>query len=347
MKKLYPLLFLAAWLLASCSNHEKDIVSISGVIKGLGNDTLYIYGTDRLYNRLDTLTVKEDIISTQLEIDTLISAWLRFSDGTEIPIYMNKGEKIEINGSATCLDSLYIKGNTANEKLSLFRQKIERDTTLTAQALEDSAKVFIQNNLTSPASLYVLDKYLVQKTSPDFPEIKKLIEGMTGELKEYLYVENLLRQIETAEKTEPGKMAPYFQLPSSEGKDLKRTDFKDKYLLLHFWASWDEKSKESNQMLRKIYKDKKKHKDFEILGISLDTDKDLWKEAIENDTLTWKQACDCKGWNSDIIEQFNIRALPTNILLTPTGKIEGRNLTQEQLEERLKEIVKEKKQTKK
>lgn len=347
MKKLYPLLFLAAWLLASCSNHEKDIVSISGVIKGLGNDTLYIYGTDRLYNRLDTLTVKEDKISTQLEIDTLISAWLRFSDGTEIPIYMNKGEKIEINGSATCLDSLYIKGNTANEKLSLFHQKIERDTTLTAQALEDSAKVFIQNNLTSPASLYVLDKYLVQKTSPDFPEIKKLIEGMTGELKEYLYVENLLRQIETAEKTEPGKMAPYFQLPSSEGKDLKRTDFKDKYLLLHFWASWDEKSKESNQMLRKIYKDKKKHKDFEILGISLDTDKDLWKEAIENDTLTWKQTCDCKGWNSDIIEQFNIRALPTNILLTPTGKIEGRNLTQEQLEERLKEIVKEKKQTKK
>lgn len=80
---------------------------------------------------------------------------------------------------------------------------------------------------------------------------------MTGELKEYLYVENLLRQIETAEKAEPGKMAPYFQLPSSEGKDLKRTDFKDKYLLLHFWASWDEKSKESNQMLRKIYKDKK------------------------------------------------------------------------------------------
>ena len=76
MKKLYPLLFLAAWLLASCSNHEKDIVSISGVIKGLGNDTLYIYGTDRLYNRLDTLTVKEDKISTQLEIDTLISAWL-------------------------------------------------------------------------------------------------------------------------------------------------------------------------------------------------------------------------------------------------------------------------------
>lgn len=95
MKKLYPLLFLAAWLLAACSNHEKDIVSISGIIKGLGNDTLYIYGTDRLYNRLDTLTVKEDKISTQLEIDTLISAWLRFSDGTEIPIYMNKGEKLK------------------------------------------------------------------------------------------------------------------------------------------------------------------------------------------------------------------------------------------------------------
>lgn len=347
MKKLYPLLFLATWLLAACSNHEKNFVNISGVIKGLGNDTLYLYGTDRLYNRLDTLTVKADKLSAQLEIDTLVSAWLRFSDGTEIPIYMDKGEKIEINGSADCLDSLDIKGNTANEKLTLFRQMMERDTTLTTQALEDSAKVFIQNNLTSPASLYVLDKYLVQKPSPNFPEIKKLIEGMTGELKEYLYVENLLKQIETAEKVEQGKTAPYFQVPDSEGKNLKRSDFKDKYLLLHFWASWDEKSQESNRMLRKIYKDKKNRKDFEILGISLDTDKTLWKEAIENDTLTWKQACDCKGWNSDIIEQFDIRTLPTNILLTPAGKIERRNLTQEQLEEKLKEIAKEKNQTKK
>ena len=347
MKKRYPLLFLAAWLLTACSNHEKNFVSISGVIKGLGNDTLYVYGTDRLYNRLDTLTVKDDKFSTTLEIDTLISAWLQFSDGTEIPIYMDKGDNIEINGSATCLDSLDIKGNTANEKLSLFRQKIERDTTLTAQALEDSAKIFIQNNLTSPASLYVLDKYLVQNPLPDLPEIKKLIEGMTGELKEYLYVENLLKQIETSEKAKLGKIAPYFQLPDSEGKELKRTDFNDKYLLLHFWASWDEKSQESNRMLRKIYKDKKNRKDFEILGISLDTDKALWKEAIENDTLIWKQACDCKGWNSDIIEQFDIRALPTNILLTPTGKIEGRDLSPKQLEEKLKEITKENKQTKK
>lgn len=347
MKKIHPALCLATMLLMTCGSPEKTTVSFSGTIQGLGNDTLYLYGTDRLYNRLDTLYVKEDKLSGEIAVDTLTTAWLRFDDGTELPVYMDKADKVEINGKADQPESLEIRGNAANETLTRFRLNLAKADSLSEEALQDSATTFIQNNLTSPACLYVLDRYFVQKSSPDFQGLKSLIEDMTGELKERLYVERLLSQIETAEKVQKGKSAPRFELPDTEGKKIRRTDFKDKYLLLYFWASWDKPCKESNRMLRRIYKDKKNREHFDILGIALDTDKRRWQEAITADTLEWKQVCDLKGWNSDVITQFAVHTLPANILLTPTGRIEGRDLTLEQLEEKLKEITQEKNKKKK
>ena len=342
MKKIHTVLCLAALLLAACGSPGKKTVSFSGTIQGLGNDTLYLYGTDRLYNRLDTLFVTGDKLSGEIAVDTLTTAWLHFTDGTELPVYMDKAEKIEINGKADRLKALDIRGNAINETLTSFRLSLDKAAPLSDEALEDSATAFIRNNLTSPACLYVLDEYFVRKPSPDLQALKALIEDMTGELKERLYIEHLLDQIETAEKIQKGRTAPHFELPDAEGKSIRRTDSKDKYLLLYFWASWDKACKESNRMLRQLYKDRKSREHFDILGIALDTDKRQWQEAIAQDTLEWKQACDFKGWNSGVVNQFAIRTLPTHILLTPMGRIEGQDLTKEQLEEKLKEIVQEK-----
>lgn len=61
---------------------------------------------------------------------------------------------------------------------------------------------------------------------------------MTGDLKDRPYMEALLTHIEEEEKVDIGKTAPYFRIRNTEGKDINRSDFKDKYLLIQFWASW-------------------------------------------------------------------------------------------------------------
>ena len=68
-----------------------------------------------------------------------------------------------------------------------------------------------------------------------------------------------------------------------------------------------------------------------MLGISLDIDKKAWKEAIKQDTLTWKQVCDFDGWNADIMKQYAITNLPTSILVNPSGKIVALNPTEEEI----------------
>lgn len=100
---------------------------------------------------------------------------------------------------------------------------------------------------------------------------------MTGELKDRPYIDGLLDRIQEEEKAATGKTAAYFRLPNAEGKQITRSNFKDQYLLIHFWASWDTVSRDSNAVYRRIYRKGQKNKKFALLGISLDLNKDNWK----------------------------------------------------------------------
>lgn len=342
MKKIYLAVFTMALLLAACGDKKSENVRLSGTLQGMADDTVYLYGTDRYYNRLDTIFVKQGKFVKDIEVDTLVSAWLQFGNGMEYPLYMDKADQIEISGSAGKPGLLAVKGNPANEELTRFHQELFGKGLPSEAAVEKAAEAFIRSHPNSLASIYVLDKYFVQKSVPDFSKIKELAEQMAGSLKDRLYMEQLLEYLESYEKVSVGKSASYFQIPGMDGKDIRRTDFKDKYLLLYFWASWSDACRETSRQLKQLYKEKKNREKFDILGVSLDVDKEVWKDAVANDTLDWKQGCDLKGWNASLVDQFAVRTLPYNVLLAPSGRIEGRNLTQKEIEEKLAEIAKKK-----
>ena len=78
---------------------------------------------------------------------------------------------------------------------------------------------------------------------------------MTGGLKDRPYVDELLDLIQEEEKVSVGKTIPYVNLPNAKGTQISRTSFKDKYLLIHFWASWDPKQSVHTviELVRTIY----------------------------------------------------------------------------------------------
>ena len=338
MKNIYLAYFLLI-ILSACSGKKSDAVSLNGEIKGLGNDTLYIYGTDMLYDHMDTLLVKDDKFSATLSPDTLVSTWLLFSDGTQYPLFMGKGDKIQIKGSTSEPGILEITGNSANEELSAFLSDLKGLGKPSQKVLEEKAENFINSHPSSLVSVYLLDRYFIQKANPNYTLIKKFTEQMTGELKDRPAIDELLDRIQEEEKVAVGKTAPYFNLPNAEGKKIGRSDFKDKYLLIHFWASWDTVSRDSNAVYRRIYKKNQKNKNFALLGISLDIDKKKWQQAIKSDTLKWEQTCDFSGWDTETVKQFAIQSLPANILLSPTGRIDGKNLSEEAIEKKLSQTT--------
>lgn len=341
MKKINILIILIIGL-TGCKK-EIDATRISGEIKGLGNDTIYLYGVDGLLEHVDTIYVERDKFSHSVQVDTITSAMLLLKKGIEYPIFLDKKNNIRIQGNENNLNQLNIDGNIYNEEFTAFQASLHELGTPSDKALEEKAEEFIRRHHSSFASIYLLNKYFVQKEEPDYKKIKELIDAMAGILQDKPSIEQLMEHINQIEKVDINKNAPFFSIPNEKGEKITRTgEFKDKYLLINFWASWCKECDKNNAELRKLSTKYKKNKDFGILGISLDIDKETWKDKIKQDTLSWEQVCTFSGWDTDIAKQYAIQKLPANILLSPNGRILARDIPTDSLSHEIEKVLKKK-----
>jgi peroxiredoxin len=136
-----------------------------------------------------------------------------------------------------------------------------------------------------------------------------------------------------------GKPAPALSLPDASGHTVSLASYKGKWLLVDFWASWCAPCRAENPNVVKAH-DEFKGKNFAILGVSLDKEKDAWEKAIRDDKLDWTHVSDLKFWNSKAVETFKFDGIPYNVLIDPKGNVIAEGLRGEELESKLKEVLK-------
>lgn len=134
-----------------------------------------------------------------------------------------------------------------------------------------------------------------------------------------------------------GEVAAPIKGATPEGKTLSLADLRGKYVLIDFWASWCGPCRRENPNVVRLY-NKYKDKGFDILGVSLDTKKEKWVEAIKKDNLTWHHISDLKGWSSQLSKPYGVRGIPYTVLVDKEGKIIGKRLRGASLEAKLKEL---------
>lgn len=136
----------------------------------------------------------------------------------------------------------------------------------------------------------------------------------------------------STENVEPGM--PYIDLPlqTIEGKEASLSTYidKGKYILLDFWASWCPPCRRQTPYLKQLFERYDKRQ-FSIVGISFDTNREEWKEYIQKNQIKWAQLIDQKGWESTAILTYAIQGIPHLILLGPDGKIIANNPSEKQL----------------
>ena len=361
MKPNLILLIISLVCLAGCKSNPTQ-VEVKGEIKGLTADTIYLYANDELADFITPIHVADGKFSLKMDMDTTVLQTILFvNTDIQYPVYLERGKTIQIRSDLAAPGSFEAKGSPVNEEFTAFYKKLPQPINTTDTLSIRLVKEYISTHQKSLVNIYLLDKFFVQTSSPDLAEIKSLIGIMDGSLQDKPYVERITELIEQGEKADVDKTAPSFSLSNLEGKKISRTEFRDRYLLLTFWASWSDSCKSTNDELKKIYKqyppktqrerdrekereknDKKfkKSPELAIAGISLDMDKDIWKDVIKKDTLKWEQLNDFSGWNSTVVKQYGINEIPYNVLMDTRGKIIARGIRGEELNHKLDSLLK-------
>jgi len=147
----------------------------------------------------------------------------------------------------------------------------------------------------------------------------------------------LQNRLEQFQKLAVDKIAPDISVPDTNGNSINFSDIPTDYTLVIFWASWCPHCTSMFPALNKLYEGQQTKK-WEVLAVSIDSDKAAWFGEMRQHNLKWLQASELKGWNSNIANDYNIYATPTMFLLDKNRKILAKPLTVPELTEDLKKL---------
>jgi thiol-disulfide isomerase/thioredoxin len=255
------------------------------------------------------------------EIEYFVNEYFRFANLFD-DIYENMPWVFDAyTGYANTIMSIGLDDNTIRTIFNAALSRVPSGSMRHRMALSAISSVLRQKN--NGNFVMYAEQMLALLSGPTDEQARRSLEQQIGGMKSFI----------------TGAEAPDFAQETPEGKMLKLSDLRGKVVLIDFWASWCGPCRRENPNVVRMYNEYK-DKGFEILGVSLDRDRQRWLEAIAADKLTWPHVSDLQQWSNAAAQLYNVSSIPHTVLVDKEGRIIARNLRGEALERKLAEIFK-------
>lgn len=302
-------------LLASCAGGEAYYnISGAGVESG---DTLYLYGLDRRYEYMDTILADEEgTFDYDVYADTVFPLSLLMPSGKAIVLFAEPATAATVVPDSVQQGKWLVKGGRLQHLYDSMAARIE---SLPLAKRFEEIDSFVRRDPMNEVNIMLWRRYLVESPKPEMRNMRNVANIFGGRLNDDDYVGDFQELVDKKRSlaTVIYSSVPVFNFVAiDDSTKISNARYREKFLVLNFWASWDSLSCERVKQMSSLY-GRFKADDLMMLNVSLDHDTAQWRQKVLADSILGDNVCDLKMWDNILVKRYDVNSLPYSVLVNP------------------------------
>lgn len=330
-RKIYYFILLTL-VLAGCGT-ASDRFRVEGRLLHMDQGEFYVYSLNGAINGIDTVRLQNGRFTYEMSCQAPTTLVMVFPNFSEQPIFAEPGKTVHMEGDASHLKQLTVKGTDDNKLMNSFREQVATVAPPRAAAL---AEQFIKDHPASVVSTYLVRRYFIASATPDYTRALRLISLMRREQPKNGTLVNYEQQLKSLSKVIVGKPMPKFSTTDVTGQRVDNSTLGRGLAVINVYATWNYDSQRQMADLRQLM-----HRaggKLRVVSFSIDPNPRQCRALALRDTITWPTVCDGRLLDSPVLHGLSLYDIPDNILIQ-NGRVVAKGLRSDELKQRIERML--------